>query len=118
VGYIRCSDGGYRLTQPAAAARNRLVAADGGIFGFGSAKFYGSTYTDGLTGLTGSHPLNAPIVAMAPTANGKGYWLVAKDGGVFGFGNATFHGSTYTDGITGSTGSRPLNAPIVGMAGD
>ena len=42
--------------------------------------FYGS--------LGGSH-LNAPIVGMAPTADGDGYWLVAADGGVFSFGDAT-----------------------------
>ena len=28
------------------------------------------------------------------TADGKGYWFVAADGGVFTFGNAKFHGST------------------------
>ena len=31
---------------------------------------------------------------MAPTPNGKGYWLLASDGGVFTFGNARFFGST------------------------
>ncbi|MEX6431153.1 hypothetical protein, partial [Ferrimicrobium acidiphilum] len=70
----------------------------------------------GLTGLTGSHPLNAPIVGMAAAPNGGGYWLVAADGGVFDFGDAHFYGSTYTYGLTGLTGSHPLNAPIVGMA--
>jgi ribosomal protein L24E len=93
-----------------------LVAADGGVFNFGSAGFYGSTYTYGITGLSGKRPLNAPIVAMVPTPNGKGYWLVAKDGGVFDFGDAKFYGSTYTYGITGLSGKRPLNAPIVGAA--
>ena len=38
---------------------------------------------------------------------GRGYWLVASDGGIFTFGDATFHGST---------GSLRLNQPIVGMA--
>ncbi len=93
-----------------------LVAADGGVFNFGSAKFYGSTYTYGITGLSGKRPLNAPIVAMVPTPDGKGYWLVAKDGGVFDFGDAKFYGSVYTYGITGLTGSKPLAAPIVGAA--
>ena len=36
-----------------------------------------------------------------------GYWLVASDGGVFSFGDATFHGSA---------GAIALNRPIVGMA--
>jgi ribosomal protein L24E len=93
-----------------------LVAADGGVFNFGSAKFYGSTYTYGITGLHGNHPLNAPIVAIVPTPDGKGYWMVAKDGGVFDFGDAKFYGSTYTYGITGLHGSKPLAAPIVGAA--
>ena len=51
--------------------------------------------------------LNAPIVGMAATPDGGGYWLVGSDGGVFTFGDAVFHGST---------GSLHLNAPIVGMA--
>ena len=51
--------------------------------------------------------LNKPVVGMASTPDGKGYWLVAADGGVFSFGDAHFYGST--GGIT-------LNAPIVGMA--
>ena len=63
-----------------------------------------------LTGtLTQAAPghLNEPIVGMAPTANGKGYWNVASDGGLFAFGNAAFHGSM---------GGQHLNRPIVGMA--
>jgi ribosomal protein L24E len=39
--------------------------------------------------------------------DGKGYWLVASDGGIFAFGNASFFGST---------GAQTLNNPIVGMA--
>ena len=34
--------------------------------------------------------LNQPIVGMAATPDGDGYWLVAADGGIFTFGNATF----------------------------
>ena len=60
------------------------VAADGGVFAFGDAKFYGS--------MGGQH-LNSPVVGMATTPNGGGYWLVAADGGVFAFGNAGFYGS-------------------------
>jgi ribosomal protein L24E len=61
-----------------------LVAADGGIFTFGDAPFYGSM---------GGTPLNQPIVGMAPTATGQGYWFVAADGGIFTFGDAPFDGS-------------------------
>ncbi len=93
-----------------------LVAADGGVFDFGDAHFYGSTYTYGITGLSGSRPLNAPIVGIASTTNGNGYWLVAADGGVFDFGNATYQGSAYSKGFTGLTGAHPLAAPVVGIA--
>jgi cell wall-associated NlpC family hydrolase len=51
--------------------------------------------------------LNKPIVAMASTPDGQGYWLVASDGGIFAFGDASFYGST---------GSLTLNKPIVAMA--
>jgi cell wall-associated NlpC family hydrolase len=44
---------------------------------------------------------------MAATPGGRGYWLVASDGGVFSFGNAAF---------AGSTGNLVLNQPIVAMA--
>src|SRR6187399_1556064 len=51
--------------------------------------------------------LNAPLVGIAAAPKGKGYWLVASDGGIFTFGRARFHGST---------GAMRLNSPIVGMA--
>jgi hypothetical protein len=44
---------------------------------------------------------------MASTPTGKGYRLVASDGGMFAFGDATF---------LGSTGKLTLAKPIVGMA--
>jgi hypothetical protein len=75
-----------------------LVAADGGIFSYGDAHFFGST---------GALVLNKPIVGMAATPDGGGYWLVAADGGIFSFGDAHFFGST---------GALVLNKPIVGMA--
>ena len=31
---------------------------------------------------------------MAPTPDGKGYWFVAADGGIFTYGDAAFYGST------------------------
>jgi len=51
--------------------------------------------------------LNSPIVGMASTPSGKGYWNVAADGGIFAFGNAGFHGSM---------GGQPLVRPVVGMS--
>ena len=75
-----------------------IDAADGGVFSFGNAQFYGST---------GGMRLNQPVVGMATTHDAGGYWEVASDGGVFSFGDAQFHGST---------GSIRLNKPMVGMA--
>jgi len=84
-----------------------LVAADGGVFNFGSAKFLGSTYSYGITGLSGSHPLNSPVTGLISTPNGNGYWLVAADGGVFNFGSAPFFGSSY------STFGRGISKPNI-----
>ena len=42
---------------------------------------------------TGSLRLVSPIIGMAPTSSGRGYWLVASDGGIFTFGDAKFRGS-------------------------
>ncbi|HWE56633.1 MAG TPA: hypothetical protein VG435_14065 [Acidimicrobiales bacterium] len=58
-------------------------------------------------GSTGGVRLAQPIVGMAATPDGKGYWMVAKDGGIFAFGDARFFGST---------GGVRLAQPIVGMA--
>jgi hypothetical protein len=51
--------------------------------------------------------LNAPVVGIAATPDGKGYWLVAGDGGVFSFGSAPFEGSM---------AGKPMHAPVVGIA--
>ncbi len=62
---------GHRINQPmvgmsptADAGGYWLVSADGGIFAFGDAHFYGST---------GSLRLNKPIVGMSVTGDGHGY---------------------------------------------
>jgi RNA polymerase sigma factor (sigma-70 family) len=57
-------------------------------------------------GSTGGKPLNKPIVGIAATPDGGGYWMVASDGGIFSFG-APF---------LGSMGGKPLNQPIVAIA--
>jgi SpoIID/LytB domain protein len=77
-----------------------VAGADGGIFAFGSAGFYGSM---------GGRPLDAPVVSMAATPDDGGYWEVAADGGIFSFGDARFEGSM---------GGQHLDAPMVGMAAD
>jgi hypothetical protein len=84
--------------QPAPAQGYWEVAADGGIFSFGDAGFYGSM---------GGLPLNRPIVGLAGGPANQGYWEVASDGGIFAFGSAGFYGSM---------GGTPLDAPVVAIA--
>ena len=89
----------YELEASIARSGYRFVAADGGIFSYGSgAPFLGSM---------GGQKLNTPIVGMAVMPAGDGYYLVASDGGIFSYGSAQFFGSM---------GGKPLNKPIVGMA--
>ena len=73
-----------------------VATANGGVFSFGDAKFYGSA---------GNIALKAPIVGIVATSDGAGYYLVASDGGVFTFGDAKFYGSA---------GNLTLASPIVG----
>ena len=74
------------------------MASDGGLFSFNAA-FFGSP---------AATPLNKPVVGMAGTPDGQGYWEAATDGGIFNYGDAFFWGSL---------GSTTLNAPVVGIAG-
>ena len=72
--------------------------------------YFSSTAPTGNTTPTGTatpapygsvtQALAQPIVGMASTPDGKGYWLVASDGGIFTFGDATFYGSAANNGIT------------------
>ena len=57
-------------------------------------------------GSMGGQHLNAPIVGMASTPNGGGYYLAAADGGVFSFGVP----------YLGSMSGIALNKPVAGMA--
>jgi hypothetical protein len=50
--------------------------------------------------------LTKAVVGIAPTNDGRGYWLAAADGGIFAFGNARFRGSLAT---------MQLTQPIVGI---
>jgi len=84
-----------------------LVSANGGVFSFANAKFYGSV--PGVMAklhkrFTGS------IAAAAAAPNGKGYWLVSANGGVFSFGDARYYGSLR--GLL-QREHRRLNQPIV-----
>jgi ribosomal protein L24E len=74
-----------------------LADSRGGAAGFGDAADAGVL----------EHALAAPVIGITPTSNGAGFWLLARDGGIFSYGNAKFYGST---------GAMRLNKPIVGMA--
>ena len=50
---------------------------------------------------------SAPVVGMAATPSGNGYWMVASDGGIFALGDAKFKGSM---------GNITLVSPVTGMA--
>lgn len=74
-----------------------MSSANGQVFNYGV-----PSYGD-LVGIR----LNAPIVGITPTPDGKGYWLIGADGGVFSFGDASFYGSH---------GASPLTSPVVAGA--
>jgi hypothetical protein len=78
-----------------------VATATGNIITFGGEPNVNQSYGN-LEGQT----LNKPIIKVTSTADGKGYWMLASDGGIFSFGDAGFYGST---------GNLHLNAPIVGM---
>jgi len=54
------------------------------VFAFGAARFQGSM---------GGQPLVSAVTAMARSATGEGYVLLAADGGIFAFGDAPFPGA-------------------------
>jgi L,D-peptidoglycan transpeptidase YkuD (ErfK/YbiS/YcfS/YnhG family) len=66
----------------------------------------GSGRADALSAASSSSG-SASGVALVTTADGRGYWVAASNGGVFSFGDASFYGSE---------GGQALHAPIVGMA--
>ncbi len=75
--------------------------------GSGALFFPGSPGPDVLATYQGVPALAGVAFPFVATFPGRGYWLVAADGGIFSFGDAAFFGST---------GALTLNKPIVGMA--
>jgi hypothetical protein len=61
----------------------------------------------GPSGVAEAASLDHPAVGVVAAPDGKGYWEVASDGGIFTFGDAAFEGSM---------GGQHLNEPVVGMA--
>ena len=59
-----------------------LIGADGGVFCWGSAGFFGS-----IPGRFPKAVLAAPIIAIEVASDDKGYTLIGSDGGTFPFGS-------------------------------
>jgi len=76
--------GAQTIVRTRSGAGYYIVGADGGVFAYGDAQFYGSM---------GGQAMNAPIVGMELTSSGAGYWLLGQDGGIFAFGDAQFYGA-------------------------
>jgi hypothetical protein len=76
----------------------------GTVMHFGDAAFFGDTQAFATQNHAG---FNGIPVAVAAMPDGKGYWEVHSDGGVFAFGDAHFYGSM---------ASTRLNQPVVGIA--
>ena len=94
---------------PSPAASVRAAGSVAGGLAYRTATADGASYTFTGQGLsaTPAMALTLPVVGMASTPDGRGYWLVASDGGVFAFGDAGFYGSA---------GGLALSKPVVGMA--
>jgi len=85
------------FASPSAALGLVLIGTNAGV-----------TALDGPSGPP-PHAPPAPLPSSCVAQHShSGYWMVARDGGIFSFGGAPF---------CGSTGNLPLNRPIVGMAG-
>jgi trimeric autotransporter adhesin len=108
------SDGGSLITSYTVTATDLTTPSNGGETITGSSgPMVVTGLTDGdsyiftvtATNAVGTGPASSPSSPVVPSATG--YWLVAKDGGIFAYGDAGFYGSH---------GGTPLNAPIVAMA--
>lgn len=105
----RNNDGVKETTTSDASGDWQFDSVPNGIFSITGGEATGFTAPDPLavtvaagaavTGEIVSYTLNSPA----------GYWEVASDGGVFSYGQAQFYGSM---------GGKPLNSPIVGLAGN
>jgi hypothetical protein len=97
---------GAPVTVTAGVATYTTTALPPGALTLGAV--FTPTAGNGYAGSTGTAPFTVTGASgTASTPDGKGYWLVASDGGVFAYGNAHFYGST---------GGQHLNAPIVAFA--
>jgi hypothetical protein len=106
---VTCGNSAFAISGTVALDAGNTTPNQGYYLYDGQANTYGFGNDSFLTYLRnpGILPLNQPIVHMATTPDGGGYWMTGGDGGIFNYGDA---------GFFGSTGSIRLNKPIVGMA--
>jgi hypothetical protein len=72
------------------------ITARGIVYAIGAAHFEGDLFD--MPG--GGDPVHvSDIVAVAPTPDGRGYWLAAANGRVFAFGDAGYRGSIPDRGV-------------------
>ena len=86
-----------------------LYGQSGTVVPFGDASWFGDGSTIHHRGGTWP-PFGSAIdyfSGIASTPDGRGYWLVGIDGGVFAYGDAAFYGSM---------GEHAVNAPVAGIA--
>lgn len=93
------------------------LLANGAIYPFGDAASYGDWYRNAIAGTTPGLTTPAPprlgsspaAVAIVPTSDGKGAWVVGADGSVENLGDAPYLGAL-------PVGTR-LNQPVLSAAG-
>jgi hypothetical protein len=79
---LRSSARGHRIVGIAGAPRGGywLFTASGNVYRSSGARWFGSA---------AARHAQTPIVGMASTADGRGYWMVSSLGRVYAFGDAT-----------------------------
>jgi uncharacterized protein YkwD len=95
-----------RLQARGAVAALAFAVLAGTTTATGSAAAAGTSRVQGITVQSSITALAAPIVGLAATPTGNGYWRVGADGGVLTAGDAHYYG--------GANGR--ANAPIVAIA--
>jgi protocatechuate 3,4-dioxygenase beta subunit len=103
---VRATDRvGYVGVKPRTAQTTTRVVADtggsggssGGLSGFVAVGADRAVYAEGGASFHGSlagQAMTSPVVSIARTPTGKGYWILTREGQVYTFGDARFHGTT------------------------
>lgn len=97
VATLRPSERAVSLSRTPTGAGYWVFTTLGRSLRFGDAGFFGD-----LSAVR----LNGPVLDSVPAPHGRGYYMVASDGGVFAF----------SVPFLGSMGGRPLNAPVQSLA--